>query len=211
TLLENPQKQWTPKDLFKFYYDYDLNNRAHFKSGKDFYYSDVNYFLLGLIIEKTTGMPLAEAYRNYILEPAGMSNTYLEYHEAPTNDLVMTSSYIGGMEINEDISTSFDWAGGGLVSTTKDLNLFMKALFSKKLIKNEKLFEEMITDSKNRYGYGLFLYNFSGVRFYGHSGFWGSDVFYNPDEKITMVISLNQTELPFSHKEFVRGFYGLIK
>ena len=210
-LLENPQKQWTPEDLFKFYYDYNLNNRAHFKPGKDFYYSDVNYFLLGLIIEKTTGLRLAEAYRSYILEPAGMNNTYLEYHEASTNQLAMPSAYIGNMEIDKNISTSFDWAGGGLVSTTYDLNLFMKALFSHKLIKDSILLEKMITDSKNRYGYGLFLYNFSGVRFYGHSGYWGSDVFYSPEEKITMVVSVNQTELPFSHKEFIRGFYDLIK
>ena len=209
--FENPQKQWEVQDLFKLYYEFNLNNRSHFKPGDDFYYSDVNYFLLGLIIEKYSGLPLAEAYRTYILEPAGMKNTYFEYHEESTNDLAFPSSYMGNIEINPDINTSFDWAGGGLVSTTYDLNLFMKALFNKSLIKTESLFNEMISESGDRYGYGLILYSFDDVRFYGHSGFWGSGVYYNPEKEMTMVISVNQTNLPFSHRAFIKGVYDLVK
>jgi D-alanyl-D-alanine carboxypeptidase len=210
-LFENPEKQWTTEDLFELYYEFGLNTRAHFKPGKGFHYSDVNYFLLGLLIEKYTNLPLAEAYRTYILQPAGMQNTYYEYHETAKNALPMPSSYIGNIELNKDINTSFDWAGGGLVSTTYDLNLFMKALFTSVLFKNKNLFEEMISESDNRYGYGIILYSFDDIRFYGHSGYWGSDVFYNPDLEITMVISVNQTNLPFNHREFVKSIYNLIK
>lgn len=211
TFFENPQKQWTTEDLFDLYYDFNLNKRAHFKPGKDFYYSDVNYFLLGLIIEKCSKLPLAQAYRTYILEPAGMKNTYFEYHENSTNPLPFPSSYMGHIEIHQELNTSFDWAGGGLVSTTYDLNLFMKALFNGKLIKDKSLFEEMISESGDRYGYGLILYSFDDVRFYGHSGFWGSGVYYNPDLEICMVISVNQTDVPFSNREFMRGIFDLIK
>lgn len=210
-IFENPQKQWSVADLFETYYQFGLHERAHFKPGDDFYYSDMNYFLLGLIIEKYREMPLVKAYRTYILEPVGMSNTYFEYHEAATNTLAFPSLYMGDIEVNTNINTSFDWAGGGLVSTTYDLNLFMKALFGKQLIKQEDLFHAMITDSRDRYGFGMFLYNFNGVRFYGHSGFWGSDVFYNPEEGITMVVSVNQTNLPYKHYEFVNGIYQLVK
>ncbi|PNQ72284.1 hypothetical protein C1T31_12070 [Hanstruepera neustonica] len=209
--FENPQKLWTVQDLFETYYQFDLHNRAHFKPGEGFYYSDMNYFLLGLIIEKYRAMPLAEAFRTYILEPVGMSHTYLEYHEAATNTLAFPSLYLGDIEVNADINTSFDWAGGGLVSTTYDLNLFMKALFGKQLIKQDQLFQAMITDSRDRYGFGMFLYDFDGVRFYGHSGFWGSDVFYNPEAGITMVVSVNQSHLPYKHYEFVNGMYQLVK
>jgi len=209
--FENPQKQWNVRDLFQLYYAFNLNSRAHFKPGEGFYYSDVNYFLLGLIIEKYSELPLAEAYRTYILKPAEMKNTYFEYHEEPTNALAFPSAYMGNIEINPDINTSFDWAGGGLVSTTYDLNLFMKALFGGVLIKNEDLFEEMISESGDRYGYGLILYSFDDIRFYGHSGFWGSHVFYNPDLAISMVISVNQTHLPFNHREFVKSVYDLIR
>jgi len=210
-LFEKTQKLWTTQDLFEFYYEFKLNTRAHFKPGKGFHYSDVNYFLLGLVIEKYTNLTLAEAYRSHILEPAGMQNTYFEYHETATNKLPFPSSYIGNIELNKDINTSFDWAGGGLVSTTYDLNLFMKALFGGVLIDNKDLFEEMISESGDRYGYGLILYSFDDIRFYGHSGFWGSDVFYNPEKEISMVISVNQTSLPFSHREFVKSVYDLIK
>lgn len=210
-IFENPQKQWSVKDLFETYYQFGLHERAHFKPGAGFYYSDMNYFLLGLIIEKYRETPLVEAYRTYILEPVGMSNTYLEYHETATNTLAFPSLYMGNIEVNTNINTSFDWAGGGLVSTTYDLNLFMKALFDKQLIKQDQLFQAMITDSRDRYGFGMFLYNFDDVRFYGHSGFWGSDVFYNPEAGITMVVSVNQTHLPYKHYEFVNGMYQLVK
>ena len=209
--FKNPQKLWTVQDLFDTYYQFGLHERAHFKPGDGFYYSDMNYFLLGIIIEKYRDMPLAEAYRTYILEPVGMSHTYLEYHEAATNNLDFPSLYMGTIEVNQDINTSFDWAGGGLVSTTYDLNLFMKALFDKQLITQEDLFHAMITDARDRYGFGIFLYDFDGVRFYGHSGFWGSDVFYNLKAGITMVVSVNQTNMPYKHYEFVNGIYQLIK
>jgi D-alanyl-D-alanine carboxypeptidase len=125
--------------------------------------------------------------------------------------LSFPSSYIGNIELNKDINTSFDWAGGGLVSTTYDLNLFMKALFNNKLIKTKKLFKAMISETGDHYGYGLTLYSFDDNRFYGHSGYWGSNVFYNPDLEISMIISVNQTDVPFNHKEFLRRIYDLIK
>ena len=209
--LENPQKQWKTEDLFDLYYAFNLNNRAHYKPGKDFYYSDVNYFLLGLIIEKYTELSLADAYRTYILEPAGMAKTYFEYHENSRNNLPFPSSYMESIEINPNLNTSFDWAGGGLVSTTYDLNLFMKALFNRTLVKSDSLLEEMLSESGDRYGYGVILYNFDEVRFYGHSGFWGSHLFYNPDKDITMVISVNQTDLAYSQRDFIKKIYNLIQ
>ena len=210
-LLSNPERQWAVKDLFSFYYKHGLHERAHFKPGKGYYYSDINYFLLGLIIEKYRGISLAKAYRKFILKPAEMKHTYFEYHEVATNPLPFPSSYIGNIELNKNTNTSFDWAGGGLVSTTYDLHLFMKALFDKKLFKSDKLHREMITDARNRYGYGIFLYEINGERFYGHGGYWGSDVFYSPSKKITMIVSVNQTNVPFKHNEFIKEIYDLIQ
>lgn len=202
--MSNPTKQWTTEDLFNTYYDFGLNTQAHFKPGEDYSYSDTNYFLLGLIIEKLTLTSLAEAYRSYIIEPARLKHTYFEYHEAPTNDISMPSTYLQDTELSTDLNTSFDWAGGGLVSTTSDLSLFIQALFDGQLIKDNGLFQKMIYNSGSRYGYGIFIYNVNGHTFYGHSGYWGNMVCHDPQRELTLAVSVNQSDPGFSFKELIK-------
>lgn len=202
--MSNPTKQWNTEDLFNTYYNFGLNTQAHFKPGDDYYYSDTNYFLLGLLIEKLTRTSLAEAYRSYIIEPAGLKHTFFEYHEASTNDIRMFSTYLQDIELTADLNTSFDWAGGGLVSTTTDLSLFMKALFDGQLIKGKVLFQKMLFNSGSRYGYGIFIYNINGHNFYGHSGYWGNMVCHDPERELTLAVSVNQSDPGFSFNELIK-------
>ena len=53
--------------------------KPHFapKEKEKSYYADINFDILGKIIEKVSGLTLSEAYKNYIFEPLGLSNTYL--------------------------------------------------------------------------------------------------------------------------------------
>ena len=202
--MSDPTRQWNPEILFKTYYDFNLNAQAHFVPGTDFYYSDTNYFLLGLLIEEITKDPLAKAYRKGILEPAKMYDTYFEYHEVATQEMDMPSTYLQNTELNADINTSFDWAGGGLVSTTQDLALFMHALFDNTLIKNQELLDKMIFDNGNGYGYGIFIYQFENDTYYGHSGYWGSMVCHNPNKDKTLALSINQSDPDFSFSELIK-------
>jgi D-alanyl-D-alanine carboxypeptidase len=207
----DPTKQWTPKSLFDTYYNLGLNSKAHFKPGDGFYYSDTNYFLLGLIIEQITGLSLAENYRTRVLRPAQMKNTYFEYHEASRNKENMPSTYLQSMEINKDINTSFDWAGGGIVSTTEDMSLFMRALFNHRLIKDMGLFKQMIADTGTGYGMGISMYSINNQIFYGHGGYWGSLVCFNPDTQESLVISINQSDPPFRFNELLRQTLVLMR
>lgn len=50
-------------------------------SGEGYAYSNTNYTILGLVIEAVTGHKAAHEIRKRILEPLGMDNTFLEYHE----------------------------------------------------------------------------------------------------------------------------------
>ena len=48
-----------------------------FAPGAEYYYSNTNYVLLGLIIEQLDGRPLATVFQERLFEPLGMTNTML--------------------------------------------------------------------------------------------------------------------------------------
>lgn len=77
----NKKQEWNSEKLMGRYYKYGLNKKTHFIPDSGYYYSDVNYFLLGLIIEKVSGETLAQQFRKRIFEPLKMSQTYFEYYE----------------------------------------------------------------------------------------------------------------------------------
>lgn len=138
------QMEWNPEKLMDRYYLYNLQHKAHSIPGDGFYYSDVNYFLLGLIIEKLSRQTLAKQFRSRIFDPLQMTDTYFEYYEPPRGNGKLAHSFLGKLDITKNFNTSYDWAGGGVVSTTRDLALFLTALFNGKLLGKKSTLEEMI-------------------------------------------------------------------
>jgi D-alanyl-D-alanine carboxypeptidase len=99
--------------------------------------------------------------------------------------------------IGLDINTSFDWGGGGLVSTVEDLNIFLRALVHGDLFQNVETLEWMknwvhIQDDVF-YGLGLERGSVRGYTYFGHTGAWGSNMFYFPELDTTVVLWINQT------------------
>lgn len=207
----NKKQTWDSEKLMNRYYRYKLNQQAHFAPGNGYYYSDVNYFLLGIIIEKISGETLAAQFRRRIFEPLQMQNTYFEYYETPIGNAMMAHSFFGKRNITETLNTSYDWAGGGVVSTTADLAIFLAAIFEGKLYEFDATLKDMTTmlphtlksGRVSYYGLGLYQYDFNGDVYYGHGGFWGSLIAYNPDKKILFCGNVNQVNPPFKTKEFI--------
>ena len=119
--------QRDPHDsLARYVYGQD----ADFAPGTSWHYSNTNYTLLGMIIEKATEMPLAEAYRSHIYEPLGMESTFLDCYEDALIDVV--HGYTGSGDTMTDLTElheSIGWSAGGLVSTAPDLIAFARGLF----------------------------------------------------------------------------------
>jgi CubicO group peptidase (beta-lactamase class C family) len=89
-------------------------------------YSDTGYLLLGEIIERAAGAPLAEAYRTLLdFEGLHLDATYLESLEpAPPGIAARAHQYVGEFD-GFDLDPSFDGYGpAGLVSTVDDLSTF---------------------------------------------------------------------------------------
>ena len=202
---------WNPEKLMNQYYRYHLNRKAHFAPDSGYYYSDVNFFLLGMIIEKITGQTLAEQIRIRILEPLSMKQTFFEYYEPYPAETHFAHSFLGKMDVTKNLNTSYDWAGGGLVSNTGDLAKFIQGLFdgrlfSKTVTLNQMTELKMHTSKSGKisfYGLGISQYIFNGDTYFGHAGFWGALIAYCPAKKITFCGNINQVKSPFDTHLFI--------
>jgi D-alanyl-D-alanine carboxypeptidase len=122
-------------------------------------YSNTNYILLGMIIEKVTGNVLNEEYQNRIFTPLGMSDTFLEGFDSqgrkPIDSYaIANSSFLKSAVKKHDIQVangsqfinlsqtygqfnSWAWAAGGVSSNLNDLSLFFSAVRNQKLLSDE--------------------------------------------------------------------------
>lgn len=200
-LMQNPERQYSPKSIVERYYQFNLNKEPHFKPNKGWHYSDMNYVLLGLLIEEIDNTTLAQSIRNRILKPLEMNETFFEFYEASKTKSNPIHQYLGKTNFS-DINTSFDWAGGGLVSTNFDLAIFIKALFDGELISKVSLAKminvKFTKTHESRYGLGVYEFNINGDLYYGHFGFYNTFIGYCPKTKSVLSYSISQATPDFN-------------
>jgi CubicO group peptidase (beta-lactamase class C family) len=166
-------------------------------------YSNSGYFLLGLILEKVTGKPYAEALEERINSRIGLRDTYRA---------------TGSIDVNKGealtyINTSGDWKQGfetdpsigfQLVSTPGDMARFIEALFDLKLTSQETL--NRMKTIRDEEGLGMTTFAFAGKTFYGETGGgdnYGSWLAYLPEEKLAVAYTTNAKVHPV--KDIVSG------
>ncbi len=206
------KRQYNPEKIIRRYYKYKLNETPFFAPGEGYHYSDMNYVLLGLIIEQITGQSLPQAIRSRILEPLQLDNTYFEYYEPERGGVSRAHAFINRFDITKKINTSYEWAGGGIVSTTGEMAIFIKALFKGQLFQNASTLEKMIKPARNNesnYGLGIYHYDIAGEDYYGHGGFYGALLIHQPEKGITLSASINQANPEFDARQFVAKVIGI--
>lgn len=129
---------------------------AHPPTG--FSYSNTNYLVAGLIIEKVTGRSAVSQVYRRILVPLHLVHTRF-----PTIDPFLHGRHLHGYDLRQDDVTvwspSYDWTAGAIVSTVDDLARFYQALFDGTLLKPAQLAELKTTVPSDpddpTAGYGL--------------------------------------------------------
>ncbi len=215
SVLTHPKRKYTPQSIYSRYFKYKLHLESTNPPGQGYHYSDMNYMLLGFIVEEITGKPLHETLRERIFNPLNLKDTYFEYFEEPCGTQKQIDAYYGFINLTRKINTSYEWAGGGVISTTKDLALFSQALFEGELFQKQETLEKMLDFHHTRpfggrYGLGVFQYDLDGDIYYGHGGFYGSKMLYSPDTKTTIVLNIGQSEPPYSEGKLLREIAKLI-
>lgn len=98
-------------------------------------YSNTNYIVLGLVIEKSTGQPLTKVLERLIFEPAGMEHSTLGMADVPPG------SFARGYDGRRDVTITdlAPIASGGVVSTVDDVSRFLQALTDGTLVSQSSL------------------------------------------------------------------------
>jgi CubicO group peptidase (beta-lactamase class C family) len=131
-------------------------------------YSNSNFVLLTFILEKTFNLPYAALIQEYIVKPAGLSNTSLGGKINTSKKDCKSYKYLDTWVVEPETDISIPLGAGGIVSTPGDLVKFSDALFGGKLLSSES-FEEMKT-VKGQYGMGIFNIPFYDKVGFGHTG-----------------------------------------
>ncbi|MFN0216404.1 MAG: serine hydrolase domain-containing protein [Saprospiraceae bacterium] len=201
-VMQHPAQQWDWKLILEKYFEFGLNDKALFIPGNGFYYSDTNYLLLGMLIEHATGKSLHQNYEEKILAPLGLTDTYLEFFQAPAHNAATIFPHYGKHSL-ENTNTSFDWGGGGLVSSMRDLDIFIRALVAGSLFDQAETWRLMtrfdVADPLNtsakrsmHYGLGLQKKIIPDHSFIGHNSAYASMLYYDPEKDLSIVLTLDQ-------------------
>ena len=132
--LNDLVKVWQPDELLS----YARGRKAYFSRGEDVKYSNTNYILLGLLIEKVTSKHFSVVFREKRFGPLALNSTFFD----PANPIPagLARGYIDMYsDLNLVESTRYSgWdyytADGGLISNPYDLSIFMRGLFGGKLL-----------------------------------------------------------------------------
>lgn len=171
-------RPYDPRDLL----DIALRHKAHFAPGTKWKYSNTNYVLAGLIVEKVTGRDLAREIDRRIIQRLGLRHTYFP---AP-GDVTIREPHPHGYHRETadgplrditDMDPSWSWAAGQLISTNSDLNRFFSELLRGRLLPDAQLAQMRTTVPADYFGrgagYGLGLVSrplSCGGVYWGHGG-----------------------------------------
>ncbi|MFI6225952.1 serine hydrolase domain-containing protein [Micromonospora echinospora] len=148
--------------------------------GAAFAYSNTNYILAGLIIERVTRRAATDEVHRRILRPLGLRQTYfpgLRPRIAGPHSRGYVPWYEGELRDFSVSNMSWAWTAGALVSTMADLNTFFRALLAGRLLRPAELAAMKTTvpfdpAQPEAAGYGLGLYRMTWPTgdVWGHDG-----------------------------------------
>lgn len=204
-LKNDRYKVWTPEEILSYI------KEPYFEPGEGWRYSNTNYLLMAMIIEKVSGSSLSAEFRKYFWQPLEIENAFLSLEEEIPNNL----AHVFGDNYNNDGSVldltylprasheSITYGSGGLFMTAKDLARWGQSLFEGEVL-GQKSMDEMlefvdIGFGRKKRGYGLGVELFTrrtahGEKAIGHSGAnIGTSVYmiHLPEHHITIVVMIN--------------------
>ena len=189
---------FTPEQLV----DFVRGDPALFPAGTQMDYSNTNTVLLGMVIEKVTGQPMAQVFRTNLFEPLDMSQTSF-----PGSSAELPRPHLGGISNQPDgsVRDATDWnpswtfTAGGMTSTLDDMHTWTVALGTGSGLISEEMQRERESstfstvppnDKDLTYALGFFVDH----GWWGHNGAlpgFTSYAVYHPQRRSSVVVFVN--------------------
>jgi CubicO group peptidase (beta-lactamase class C family) len=192
-----------------------------FEPGKIFTYSNPGYSLAGLLIEEVSGLPYSKAMSERLFKPLGMNRTTFDPAMAMTYPL--SQGHAGDPESLKVFRPNYHYAaynpaGYGYTNVSELARFAIALLNNGKIEGKQALPQAVITklftpytpihSSPNtypvvdgKYGYGLMIHNYRGVRVVEHGGVvagYGCRLLMAPDHNFAVIVLTNQTGVPLN-------------
>lgn len=177
----------TPQSLVARFRDQPLA----FTPGDYYDYCNSGYVLLGMIIERVSGMPYSSFVRTAIFEPLGMQQSGYDAGESFATDQAFPYRSAGVRATF--LNTTTLYAAGALYSTVEDLYRWDQALYGEQLLPRA-LVDEIFTPGNGSYGYGWKVERPGGRLRISHAGnMTGVSNFLAryPEQRVTVIILSN--------------------
>src|SRR6202167_5680667 len=173
-----------------------------FDPGTKWQYSNTNYVIAGVIVEKASGMPLLRFLSSYIFEPLGMQSVVNidQDHLADTDPTGYMRYALGPLRPAPREGKGWLFAAGELAMPFSDLAKWDVAMMNQRLLKPSS-YQEMQKDvllangTATNYGLGITVRNQAGRRMLEHSGevsgFTAENIVF-PEDKAAIIVLTNQ-------------------
>ncbi|MBQ8859757.1 MAG: serine hydrolase [Ruminococcus sp.] len=199
----------TAKENHKAITDWLFTQELKFTPGTSYSYSNANFLLLSIIVEKVSGMTYPDFVKENIFAPLNMTHSgfYEELVHSP--DLAEHSFPIGIRPSDPDYH-GLSQGAGDLVSNAEDMDKWLTSLYECTLLSQES-YKEMTTDYGENYGYGIGVDTKNGL--IGHQGNIATYESYActyPNEKINIFVITNDVDKMYSKNLSMATFANAI-
>ncbi len=186
----------SPADMMKII----QGQPSDFAPNEQWLYNNSGYFLLGMIIEKVSGMTYGEYVAKNLFKPTGMKSSFTDDSNLPANTAKgYMKSGATEFKIADYVHPSIPYSAGAIFSTVDDLWKWNQAIFNYKVVKKESLEKAWTLTTLNSgklvgYGYAWSFGRLGDAKVIGHGGAIDGYLtmeIYVPDQKIYVCILSN--------------------
>ncbi|MFD0684237.1 serine hydrolase domain-containing protein [Actinomadura fibrosa] len=209
-VMTDPRRMWEPSELVGI----AVEKAPLYAPGTGWNYSNTNYVLAGMIIERASGRTAGAEFARRIFRPLGLRHTSYPAQTDFTASSAFPGPYVHGYyggfgDVSTAISTSSARTSGGIISTVDDLARFHRALFTGRLLPARQMRELTTVRPVNDdgvvedYGLGVARIAFSCGRAWGHDGgFPGyrTWTYTSADGRRQAVITYNTSTLEYDER-----------
>jgi CubicO group peptidase (beta-lactamase class C family) len=193
--------QLNDDDVLKLMHRTDTLN---FAPGSAYHYSNSAYVLLGLIVQRASGMPFPKFLHERIFAPLHMDSTVAYVKGAstvPNRAYGFTGDSAGHFTRTDQSSTSATLGDGGIYSSVTDMAKWSDALDGATLVDSATMHRAwsptmLTTGKESGYGYGWFVATVNGepqLRHHGESTGFTNAILKYPNRRLTIIVLTNRT------------------
>jgi len=165
SIFKKQDRVWKPEEVLKWI------GPMRFTPGTNYFYSNTNYILAGLVVKSATGQSISKLIRDSLLTPLQLDSTFNDVDEAPVGTIA--HRWYHGIDFHDTSRISLNTASGpagAIFSNVSEMAQWYHALLDGNILNANSLTEMTNFLAPGNYGLGIAKFTFFGNLCWGHGG-----------------------------------------